>query len=57
MLEKIATFYDRRVMNKVKMLSSLIEPLMIVAFGAVIGVLLVAMYMPIFQLGKAMKGH
>jgi type IV pilus assembly protein PilC len=57
MLEKIAIFYDRRVMNKVKMLSSLIEPLMIVFLGAVIGVLLVAMYMPIFQLGRAMKGH
>ena len=57
MLGKIGTFYDRRVMNKVKMLSSLIEPLMIVFLGAVIGVLLVAMYMPIFQLGKAMKGH
>lgn len=57
MLDKIATFYDRRVMNKVKMLSSLIEPLMIVFLGAVIGVLLVAMYMPIFQLGRAMKGH
>ena len=57
MLDKIAAFYDRRVMNKVKILSSLIEPLMIVFLGAVIGVLLVAMYMPIFQLGKAMKGH
>ncbi len=57
MLAKIGTFYDRRVMNKVKMLSSLIEPLMIVFLGAVIGVLLIAMYMPIFQLGKAMKGH
>jgi type IV pilus assembly protein PilC len=44
-------------MNKVKILSSLIEPLMIVFLGALIGVLLVAMYMPIFMLGKAMKGH
>ncbi|MFH2123741.1 MAG: type II secretion system F family protein [Pseudomonadota bacterium] len=57
MLDKIAAFYDRKVMNKVKILSSLIEPLMIVFLGALIGVLLVAMYMPIFMLGKAMKGH
>ena len=57
MLDKTAAFYDRKVMNKVKILSSLIEPLMIVFLGAVVGVLLVAMYMPIFMLGKAMKGH
>ena len=57
MLGKVADFYDRRVMNKVKILSSLIEPLMIVFLGVVIGFLLVAMYMPVFQLGKAMKGH
>jgi type IV pilus assembly protein PilC len=57
MLDKTAAFYDRKVMNKVKILSSLIEPLMIVFLGALIGVLLVAMYMPIFMLGKAMKGH
>jgi type IV pilus assembly protein PilC len=57
MLEKVASFYNDRVDNKVKMLSSLVEPLLIVALGGLVGLILVAMYMPVFMLGKAMKHH
>ncbi len=57
MLDKVANFYDERVTNKVKILSSLIEPLLIVVLGGIVGLVLVAMYMPVFMLGKVMKGH
>jgi type IV pilus assembly protein PilC len=52
MLGKIADFYDDEVDNAVANLTSLMEPLVIVFLGVVIGGLVVAMYMPIFQLGS-----
>lgn len=57
MLEKVASFYSDRVDNKVKMLSSLVEPFLIVALGGLVGLILFAIYMPIFMLGKAMRHH
>ncbi|RYV52866.1 type II secretion system F family protein [Pengzhenrongella frigida] len=48
MLEKIADFYDQEVEATTDALTSLIEPLMIVVIGAIIGSMIVAMYMPIF---------
>jgi type IV pilus assembly protein PilC len=57
MLDKVADFYELRVENKIKMLSSLLEPILIVFLGGVVGLILVAMYMPVFMLGRAMKGH
>jgi type IV pilus assembly protein PilC len=50
MLEKIADFYDEEVDTTVEALTSLLEPLLIVFLGVSIGGILVAMYMPIFQL-------
>jgi type IV pilus assembly protein PilC len=52
MLGKIADFYEREVDDAVASLSSLLEPLIIVFLGIVIGGLVVAMYMPIFKLGQ-----
>jgi len=52
MLGKIADFYEREVDDAVAALSSLIEPLIIVFLGVVIGGLVVAMYLPIFKLGQ-----
>ena len=51
MLTKIADFYEREVDDAVAALSSLLEPLIIVFLGIVVGGLVVAMYLPIFKLG------
>lgn len=51
MLTKIADFYEREVDDAVAALSSLLEPLIIVFLGVVVGGLVVAMYLPIFKLG------
>lgn len=51
MLSKVADFYEREVDEAVSALSSLIEPIMIVFLGVVIGTIVVAMYLPIFKLG------
>ena len=51
MLSKVADFYEREVDDAVAALSSLLEPVIIVFLGVVIGGLVVAMYLPIFKLG------
>ena len=51
MLGKVADFFEREVDDAVGALSSLLEPVMIVFLGVVIGGLVVAMYLPIFKLG------
>jgi type IV pilus assembly protein PilC len=55
MLEKIADFYDEEVDTTVEALTSLLEPLLIVFLGVTIGGILVAMYMPIFQLADVVS--
>ena len=52
MLGKIADFYEREVDDAVAALSSLLEPIIIVFLGVVIGGLVIAMYLPIFKLGQ-----
>jgi type IV pilus assembly protein PilC len=51
MLGKVADFYEREVDDSVAALSTLLEPIIIVFLGVVIGGLVVAMYLPIFKLG------
>ncbi len=48
MLGKVADFYDQEVEATTDQLTSLIEPLMIVVIGSIIGTMVIAMYMPIF---------
>ena len=55
MLEKIADFYDAEVDQAVENLTAMIEPFMMVFLGGMIGGLVVAMYLPIFQLGKVVS--
>ncbi|MCC6348244.1 MAG: type II secretion system F family protein [Candidatus Eisenbacteria bacterium] len=55
MLSRTADFYEQRVTAKVEGLSSLVEPIAIVVLGVVIGVMLMALYLPIFNLGQAMR--
>jgi type IV pilus assembly protein PilC len=51
MLSKVADFYEREVDDSVAALSTLLEPIIIVFLGVIIGGLVVAMYLPIFKLG------
>jgi len=55
MLEKIATFYKERVATFVDRLTSMFEPLVLVFMGVVVGVLVIAMFMPIFSISSAIK--
>jgi type IV pilus assembly protein PilC len=55
MLTRTAEFYEQRVTAKVEGLSSLVEPVAIVLLGLVIALMLVALYLPIFNLGHAMR--
>jgi type IV pilus assembly protein PilC len=52
MLSKIADFYDDEVDTAVGALTSLLEPLLMVFLGITIGFIVIAMYMPIFQMGS-----
>ena len=56
MLAKVADFYEEEVDNAVDSLSSLMEPIIMSFLGVVIGGLVIAMYLPIFQMGAAIKG-
>jgi type IV pilus assembly protein PilC len=52
MLEKAATHYEEQVDNSVDNLTSLLEPMIMAVLGVLVGGLLIAMYLPIFQLGN-----
>lgn len=52
MLEKAATHYEEMVDNSVDNLTSLLEPMIMAVLGVLVGGLLIAMYLPIFQLGN-----
>jgi len=52
MLGKVATFYEDEVDNMVDGLTSLMEPMIMAVLGVLVGGLIIAMYLPIFQLGS-----
>lgn len=53
MLEKVANHYEADVDTLVDHLTSLMEPLIMVVLGGIVGALVIAMYLPVFQLGSA----
>ncbi len=53
MLEKVASHYEADVDNLVDNLTSLMEPLIMLVLGGIVGALVIAMYLPVFQLGSA----
>ena len=53
MLNKVAEFYEDEVDAAVATLSSLMEPIIMVVLGSIVGVILVAMYLPLFSMGDA----
>lgn len=56
MLEKIADFYDEEVDQAVTNLTAMIEPMMMVFLGVVIGGLVISMYLPIFKIAGVVSG-
>ncbi|MBI5042510.1 MAG: type II secretion system F family protein [Nitrospirae bacterium] len=55
MLSKIADFYDEEVDNAVATLTSMLEPMLMVFLGVVIGFIVIAMYLPIFGMASLIK--
>lgn len=55
MLEKVADFYDEEVEQAVKSLTSMLEPLMMVVIGGLVGSMIVGMYLPIFSIINTVK--
>ncbi len=52
MLSKIADFYEDEVDTAVAALTSIIEPIMMIGVGIMVGVIVIAMYMPMFKMLK-----
>jgi type IV pilus assembly protein PilC len=52
MLAKVADFYEEEVDTAVASMKQLIEPIMILVLGTIIGALVIAMYLPIFKMGS-----
>ncbi len=55
MLEEIAEFYDQEVENRLAVLTTMIEPVLMISMGMIIAVIVVALYLPIFQMGSQLK--
>jgi type IV pilus assembly protein PilC len=55
MLSKIADFYEDEVAAGLKALTSILEPLMIIVVGGIVGFIVVAMYMPMFKVYDSIK--
>jgi type IV pilus assembly protein PilC len=55
MLSKVADFYEEEVDRTVDSLTSLIEPILVVFIGLVIGTIIMAMYLPIFKIGELLR--
>ena len=55
MLSKVADFYEEEVNNTVDTLSTLMEPLIMIVLGVIVGGLVLSMYLPIFQMGAMLR--
>jgi len=55
MFAKVADFYERQVKASVEGIASLIEPVVVVALGVVVGGIILVMYLPIFKLGTVLR--
>ncbi len=51
MLDKVAEFFENEVDNAIAIISSLVEPFLIIILGIIVGTIVIAMYLPIFKLG------
>ena len=55
MLTKVADFYEEQVEAAVKALTSILEPIMIMVVGAIVGFIVIAMYLPMFKVYDSIK--
>ncbi|MCK9418346.1 MAG: type II secretion system F family protein [Nitrospirae bacterium] len=55
MLEDVADFYDQEVENRLSVLTTMIEPVLMLSMGLVMAVIVVALYLPIFEMGARLK--
>ncbi len=55
MLQKVYVYYEEEIDNTVKNLTTMIEPIIIVVLGGIIGFLVISMYLPIFKIGETIK--
>jgi type IV pilus assembly protein PilC len=55
MLTKVADFYEAEVDAKVKALTSLLEPIMIVFVGGIVGFIVISMYLPMFSIYEKIR--
>ena len=55
MLSKIADFYEDQVATSVKSLTSVLEPVMLLLVGAIVGFIVISMYMPLFKVYDSIK--
>jgi type IV pilus assembly protein PilC len=55
MLGKIADFYEDEVNASIKSLTSILEPIMMMGVGAIVGVVVISMYLPIFNMMNIVK--
>jgi type IV pilus assembly protein PilC len=55
MLSKIADFYEDQVEAAVKALTSILEPIMLVVVGAIVGFIVISMYMPLFKVYDSIR--
>ncbi len=52
-MERIATFYERELEKKITLVTKIIEPLMLLLMGIVVGVIVASLILPIFKLSRA----
>jgi type IV pilus assembly protein PilC len=55
MLNKIADFYEDEVNAAIKALTSILEPVMIIVIGAIVGFIVISMYLPLFKVYDTIK--
>ena len=55
MLSKVADFYEDEVDASIQSLTSIIEPLMMIGVGVMVGIIVIAMYLPMFKLLSLVK--
>jgi type IV pilus assembly protein PilC len=55
MLDKVAEFYEDQVEASVKALTSILEPIMIIVIGGIVGFIVISMYMPLFSVYNSIK--
>ncbi len=55
MLSKVANFYEQQIESAITTLTSLIEPILVIVIGSVVGGILLSIFLPIFKMGRAIQ--